>query len=147
MDTNETQQLLINHLKRAYALTTDLIQHLPEEALGQKLGNLPSNTIGEQLWCMIGARESYLQAVIDNEWSDFGCSLSDTRSKTEVLHVLEKSENDWLAHLDEHVLNENQLAFLMDLLEHELQHHGQLIRYVYGNRLTFPASWSDRYTV
>jgi hypothetical protein len=35
----------------------------------------------------------------------------------------------------------------MDLLEHELQHHGQLIRYVYGNKLEFPESWKKRYTV
>ena len=34
-----------------------------------------------------------------------------------------------------------------DLLEHEVQHHGQLIRYVYGNRLSFPGSWKRRYTV
>jgi len=147
MDSSALYQLMIIHLKRAFTLTTDLIQHLPEEALSQKLGDLPSNTIGEQLWCMIGARESYLQAVVDNEWSDFGCSLSDTRSKAEVLRVLEKSENDWFLYLDKHALNEIQAAFLMDLLRHELQHHGQLIRYVYGNRLTFPASWHDRYTV
>jgi hypothetical protein len=37
------------------------------------------------------------------------------------------------------------LAFL--LLEHEVQHHGQLIRYVYANGLTFPGSWNERYTV
>lgn len=147
MESRALYQLVINDLKRAFTLTTDLIQHLPEEALGQKLGELPSNTIGEQLWCMIGARESYLQAVYDNEWSDFTCSLSDTRSKMEILHALENSDNAWLAYLDEHELNETQVAFLMDLLTHELQHHGQLIRYVYGDRLTFPASWHDRYTV
>jgi hypothetical protein len=33
------------------------------------------------------------------------------------------------------------------LLEHEIQHHGQLIRFVYGNRLSFPESWNQRYTV
>jgi hypothetical protein len=147
MNTNAIHQLLINHLKRAFALTTDLIQHLPEEALVHKLGDLPSNTIGQQLWCMIGARESYLKAAVKNEWSGFGCSLFDTRSKTEVLDCLKKSENDWFTYLEEKALNENQTAFLMDLLEHELQHHGQLIRYVYGNRLSFPASWHERYTV
>ena len=36
---------------------------------------------------------------------------------------------------------------LVTLLEHEVQHHGQLIRYVYANGLSFPASWSERYTV
>jgi hypothetical protein len=147
MDTDVTHQLLINHLKRAFALTADLIQHLPEEALGQKLGDLPSNTIGQQLWCVIGARESYLKAVVNNGWSGFGCSLGDTNAKAEVLNCLKNSEQDWLAYLEEQVLNNNQTAFLLDLLEHELQHHGQLIRYAYGNRLGFPASWHDRYTV
>ena len=33
------------------------------------------------------------------------------------------------------------------LLEHEVQHHGQLIRFVYGNKLSFPESWNKRYTV
>jgi hypothetical protein len=147
MDTSVTHQLLINHLQRAFALTSDLVQHLPEEALGQTLGDLPSNTIGQQLWCMIGARESYLKAVVNDGWAGFGCSLGNTTAKEEVLNCLKNSEQDWSTHLDEHALNENQTAFLMDLLEHELQHHGQLIRYVYGNRLDFPASWRDRYTV
>jgi spore coat protein CotF len=35
----------------------------------------------------------------------------------------------------------------MDLLEHEIQHHGQLIRYIYGNKLTFPNGWKQRYNV
>lgn len=44
-------------------------------------------------------------------------------------------------------LTENQTDFLFTLLEHEVMHHGQLIRYIYGNILRFPDSWTDRYTV
>jgi len=44
-------------------------------------------------------------------------------------------------------LNDTQVSLAFDLLEHETQHHGQLIRFVYGNGLTFPASWNKRYTV
>ena len=39
------------------------------------------------------------------------------------------------------------LEYLFALLEHEVQHHGQLIRYCYGNKIAFPQSWHDRYTV
>jgi len=34
-----------------------------------------------------------------------------------------------------------------NLLEHEAQHHGQLIRYLYGLRLPIPASWKSRYAL
>ena len=42
---------------------------------------------------------------------------------------------------------DSQLEFTFGLLEHEVQHHGQLIRFVYGNGLSFPDSWNKRYTV
>jgi len=44
-------------------------------------------------------------------------------------------------------LSSGQVEFAFGLLEHEVQHHGQLIRFVYGNGLTFPDSWHERYTV
>jgi len=31
---------------------------------------------------------------------------------------------------------------VIDLLEHEVQHHGQLIRYFYANRLPFAARYA-----
>jgi hypothetical protein len=37
--------------------------------------------------------------------------------------------------------------FALDLLEHEIQHHGQLIRFGYSNSLAFPPSWNSRHTV
>lgn len=52
-----------------------------------------------------------------------------------------------MEYLEENQLNEGQTEFLHELLEHEIMHHGQLIRYMYGNKLGFPKSWSDRYTV
>lgn len=41
----------------------------------------------------------------------------------------------------------DRTGLLMSLLEHEVQHHGQLIRYLYGNRLAIPQSWKARYTL
>lgn len=37
--------------------------------------------------------------------------------------------------------------FLFDLLEHEAQHHGQLIRYLYGLGIERPPSWKERYAL
>ena len=112
-----------------------------------KLKGLPSNNIGEQLWCVIGARESYLNAIVNEGWMGFSCSLDNTTSKISVLECLKKSAEDSLNYLNSCELNEKQVELLLALLEHEIQHHGQLIRYFYGNKLSFPKSWNERYTV
>lgn len=135
------------HLQRSFELTGDLVRSLSEDDLSLRLKDLPSNTIGEQLWCIVGARESYLKAIVNDGWSGFGCSLKNTTSKDEVLASLQKSSEDCSGFLDGRELSESQTEFLLTLLEHEIQHHGQLIRYVYGNKLGFPASWHKRYTV
>lgn len=139
--------LLNKKIKRAFALTQDLVEYLEEAKLQAKLPGLPSNEIGEQLWCMVGARESYLKAIKHNGWVKFSCSLKDTQSKKDVVNAILTSAKDVLSFIDEVELNETQTEFLHELLEHEIMHHGQLIRYMYGNKLGFPKSWSERYTV
>ncbi len=57
------------------------------------------------------------------------------------------ASHERLAALDFARLTPAQQELAFDLLEHEVQHHGQLIRFVYGNKLTFPPSWHKRYTV
>jgi hypothetical protein len=140
------RQLLKARLERAFALTADLVNHLDGEALGADLSNLPSNRISGQLWCIVGARESYSNAIEAGGWQGFACSLKAPGDKAAVLAALHSSA-ERLSHIDFTPLTEQQLEFGFDLLEHEIQHHGQLIRYVYGNRLSFPASWNKRYTV
>ena len=139
--------LIIERLKRAFDLTEDLVASLSEKSLSLKLEHLPSNTIGQQLWCMVGARESYDRAIINKGWLGFSCSLKEPESIEAVYQAVKKSKKDILDYIDLEELNQLQLELLIDLLEHELQHHGQLIRYVYGNKLEFPESWKKRYAV
>lgn len=138
--------LLKARLERAFTLTRDLVAHLEEGALGLDLPHLPSNRIAGQLWCIVGARESYLRAIEAGGWQGFACSLSAPRVKGSVLAALEASQAR-LASTAFADLSAGQLALAFDLLEHEIQHHGQLIRFVYANGLTFPESWNKRYTV
>ncbi|WP_261177856.1 hypothetical protein [Anaerobacillus sp. CMMVII] len=49
--------------------------------------------------------------------------------------------------LQDNSIDEINSNLLIDLLEHEVQHHGQLIRYAYANKIDFPKSWNFRYTV
>lgn len=134
------------HLVRSFKLTQDLIVHLNEEALGLDLPNLPSNRIAGQLWCIVGARESYTKAIEAGGWQGFACSLTMPRAKQSVLAALDATLAR-LGEIDFADLNETQADLALELLEHEIQHHGQLIRFVYANGLTFPVSWNERYTV
>ena len=140
------QEYLKSRLDRAFQLTHDLVVHLDEVSLGVDLPDLPSNRIAGQLWCVIGARESYMNAIVKGGWQGFSCSLKTPRVKESVLTVLEAT-HERLNQVDFTDLNDAQISLAFDLLEHEIQHHGQLIRFVYGNKLTFPASWNKRYTV
>lgn len=139
-------QKLKENLTRAFLLTKSLVIHLDEQSLVLDLPDLPSNRIAGQLWCMVGARESMLKGIEKGGWQGFSCSLATPRVKQSVLLALEATFRQ-LESIDFSVLSEKQLALAFDLLEHEVQHHGQLIRYVYGNGLTFPESWHARYTV
>jgi len=139
-------QKLKARLDQSFRLTHDLMSHLDESALGLDLPNLPSNRIAGQLWCIVGARESYLQAIASGSWQGFSCNLATPQVKSFVLTALEATHQR-LRELDVTRLTDQQLDLAFALLEHEIQHHGQLIRFVYGNKLTFPESWSNRYTV
>jgi hypothetical protein len=133
-------------LEQSFQLTHDLVAHLEEEALVLDLPNLPSNQILGQLWCVVGARESYIKALEVGGWQGFSCSLKTPRVKQSVLEALEATQHQ-LGEIDFTDFSDAQLDLAFALLEHEVQHHGQLIRFVYGNKLTFPESWNRRYTV
>ena len=136
---------LRDNIVRAFNLTEDLLQHLETTDLLLTLKELPSNNIGQQFYCIIGARESYIKAIEAGGWQGFSCSLKDVTSKEDIEKYLNNSSELLNLLTDDMIIDQVDLAF--DLLEHEIQHHGQLIRYIYGNKLTFPKSWHDRYTV
>jgi hypothetical protein len=133
-------------LVRSFKLTHDLVVHLDEESLSLDLPNLPSNRIAGQVWCIVGARESYSQAIEAGGWQGFSCSLATPRAKEAVVAALDATL-ERLGEIDFADLSAAQLDLAFELLEHEVQHHGQLMRFVYANGLTFPASWNERYTV
>ena len=139
-------QKLKAKLDRSFKLTHDLVSHLDERSLNLDLPQLPSNRIAGQLWCMVGARESYIRAIELGIWKGFSCSLATPHVKQSVLAAL-KATNKQLNEIDFTEFTDVQIDLAFNLLEHEIQHHGQLIRFVYANGLSFPESWHERYTV
>lgn len=140
--------LLTERLELSISLYDELAAHLDPSAFRNDLAGLPSNTIGAQFWCVIGARESYALAIENGAWSGFRCSLDGNLAveKAEVLKALTNSRVT-----ARRVLNsvqqptEAQLRLALQLLEHESQHHGQLIRYLYGLKIAVPKGWKERY--
>lgn len=144
----QLSQTIKNSFTRSFKLYQDLVTLLDDAKLNSKLPNLPSNTIGLQLWCVVGARESYSKAITANEWAGFSCSLQKPHNKEDVLAALRSSELEVtkvLEDIDNYSEEQNQL--MMDLLEHECQHHGQLVRYIYALKLEVPESWKSRYAL
>lgn len=135
-------------LARALELTNGLADGLSAEDLGRHNGKAPSNNIGAQFWCLVGARESYGRAFEAGAWKGFSCSLKDIKVPEAVRGALTRSQADVLAKVaavDE--IDAARQAILLDLIEHEAQHHGQLIRYFYANGLAFPEAFATRYSL
>ena len=87
-----------------------------------------------------------LRALL-GELPDSGAEVVGEAANADQALAALRASAERLAAIDFATLSDRQLELGFDLLEHEIQHHGQLIRYVYGNRLSFPSSWSQRYTV
>lgn len=139
--------LLKQRVLQALRLTDDFYNHINGDSLRLRILDLPSNTIGEQAYCIIGARESYLEALRVGQWDKFICSLTDCNNITLIINKMEETHNNIEAFLQDIRIGEINSNLLFDLLEHEVQHHGQLIRYAYSNKIDFPKSWNIRYTV
>lgn len=139
--------ILKERVFQAFRLTYDFYSSIDERCLPMTISGAPSNTIGEQAYCIIGARESYLKALKIGEWSGFDCSLIDSTNKSLIVSKLEETLTNLERFFQENRTGEINTNLLIDLLEHEVQHHGQLIRYAYANKIDFPGSWNRRYTV
>jgi hypothetical protein len=134
--------------ERSFGMYRDLLASVGERALSSRLGGLRSNTIGAQLWCVVGARESYGRAIEAGAWTGFACSLGDATDATKVGEALARSEDAVRRALDGmNVADAPPWGMVLDLLEHEAAHHGQLIRYLYGLDLSIPESWKRKYAL
>ncbi|HUF06649.1 MAG TPA: hypothetical protein VMP86_04585 [Candidatus Binatia bacterium] len=133
---------------RSFQLYRDLAATLDGVALGSKLPGVPSNSVGAQLWCVVGARESYARAIAAGAWAGFSCSLDEPGDPASVVEALGRSERvvvEVLGGVEAH--SDQQDRLMLDLLEHEAQHHGQIIRFLYALRLPIPDSWKERYAL
>ncbi|MCL4257153.1 MAG: hypothetical protein KJZ53_01335 [Anaerolineales bacterium] len=141
--------LLTARLDKATSLTNALAAQLSGEQLASHNGESPSNSIGAQFWCVVGARESYTRAFEAGAWQGFSCSLQEPEVPASVQAALAASQAALQAALAaaSQPYDEQRQHILFDLLEHEAQHQGQLIRYFYANQIPFPPDFAKRYAL
>ncbi len=144
--------ILQDRLSKAMELTDALASEVTAQSLALRNGTGRSNTIGEQFWCLVGARESYAKAFEHGVWRGFSCSLNSksvhnpdvVRSALEGSNALVQAK---VQSIPEDKVDESRISILFDLEQHEVQHHGQLIRFFYANELPFPAGFAKRYNL
>lgn len=141
--------MLAARLTQVTNLTNSLAAQLSSEQLKSHNGEAPSNSIGAQFWCVVGARESYSRAFEAGEWQGFSCSLTEPEVPASVQAALAASQAGLQAALAAAAQpwDEARQRILFDLLEHEAQHQGQFIRYFYANRIPFPPDFAKRYAL
>ena len=142
--------LLQRRLERANTLYLDFIDTIPSEHLGSHLRDLPSDSIGHQLWCVLGARESFPKAARAGEWQGFSSPVardgsSDAAAVRAAFVQTAADVGEWVAGID--AADEDSLRYALALLEHETQHQGQLIRYLYGLGIDRPHTWRQQYAL
>jgi uncharacterized damage-inducible protein DinB len=145
----------VNHLlqrrfERSNTLYLDLLDTVPPEHLGSHLRDLPSDTVGHQLWCVLGARESYPRAARAGEWQGFTSPVTaeestDAAALRAAFSTTAAEVDAWVESID--AGDEDSLRYALALLEHETQHHGQLIRYLYGLGIDRPQTWQQQYAL
>ena len=142
------RETIIDRVRASFGRYRDLVETLTADALTQRLP-ARSNTVGAQLWCVVGARESYTRALEENGWVGFGCSLTadDVQSPERLLEALDASAESFDRVVDGIEWTPERDDLLATLLEHEAQHQGQFIRYVYALGHDFPESWAERWAL
>lgn len=140
--------LLRRRIDAADRLYRDLIHVLTPELLRSRLPGVRSSRVGNHFWCVVGARESYVRAARAGSWQGFESSLTADDDPEEIASALAGSAaevREWIGSLPAD--DEASLEWALHLLEHEAQHHGQLIRYLYAVPLPIPRSWIDQYAL
>ena len=143
-------EVLKSNLRRSASLYDELIASIPESALAERLPGIRSNTIGQQLWCVIGARESYARAIAAGEWKGFSCSVTREQCsmKADLARSLALSGTRFLEAVSaQDSFTDVQHRLMLDALEHEAAHQGQLIRYLYALNLSIPDIWKARFAL
>jgi uncharacterized damage-inducible protein DinB len=136
-------------LDDAFAMTDELVATLSADDLARRLP-IPSNSIGDQLWCVVGARESWARAIETGAWQGFSCSITsrdDTVDPEAMRRALALSATSVRTASAAAARDGERTRLRLELLVHESRHQGQLLRYLLGLKLQVPPLWRERFAL
>lgn len=143
------EQMLEAHLDESFAMYDELIASLTSDDLRRKLP-VPSNIMGAQLWCVIGARESWARAIEKGAWIGFSCSITSPADvvRPEVMGPALANSAAAVREASKRApKDESRTDLKLRLLIHESQHQGQILRYLLGLKVAVPPSWKKRFAL
>ena len=143
------QRLIDARLEAVFRLYDELVASLDGAQLRKSLP-VPSNPIGMQLWCVVGARETWARAMENGTWGPFGCSIAsfeDAHKHGLVTQALAGSASAFREAALATAADETRTDFKLGLLEHESQHLGQILRYILGLGIEPPPGWKKRFAL
>ena len=149
----DIHQAVAERIQKAIRLTHSLAESAPYEVFGRTMPGGTSNTVGEQFWCINGARESYAKSLENGRWSGFSNSLDRTLTvqKPAVLTALQNSEALFFSVFNKlgrtATSDSKYFEILISLIEHEASHHGQLMRFWFALKQPFPREFALRYAL
>jgi hypothetical protein len=147
---------LITHWNNLRGRTYDLLDVLQPADLPRTLPFPESESLYNQLWCMLGTTESFAERIAAGSWQGWHSSLSSSASHVtmdEIRQHLKESDATLFAALRQHNLLEpyadgsTPLRHYFRLVEHESHHHGQLINFIFALNLPIPQSWADEWAL
>ena len=142
-------RMLDAHLDESFALFDELVASLTGDDLRRKLP-VPSNVIGAQLWCVVGARESWARAIVSGAWAGFSCSITsfDDVVRPEAMRQALASSAAAVREASKTApQDEGRTDLKLRLLVHEAQHQGQILRYLLGLKVEVPPGWKKRFSL
>ena len=143
------QRLIDERLDAAFRLYDELVDSLDASQLRRSLP-VPSDRIGLQLWCVVGARETWARAMRTGAWGPFGCSIPSFEAAQDpavVGSALASSAAAFRKAALAAPADETRARLRLGLLEHESQHLGQLLRYILGLGIEPPPGWKERFAL
>ena len=135
------RERIVARLSARFVALRELVEGLDPELLGAKLDVPGNKSVADHIWCVIGARESYTRAIEAGRWQGFACSLTEVGEIDAHLTALDASATAFHQTLEAIFdFDDAREDLLLDLLEHEVMHEGQLIRHLKALAQPLPSS-------
>ncbi|WP_245680715.1 hypothetical protein [Veronia pacifica] len=132
---------VLNNIYLRFSSFIDVMETLDPQILTKQLDVSKSKSVGEHMWCLVGARESYARAIIVGHWDGFSCSLENSKDLNQIIEKLKTSGQVFKDAVDSvSDWTEERDNLLVHLLEHESMHEGQLIRHIFALEKDVPKS-------